>query len=1650
MLTLRAPLRRSLRVRSAIVLASLATSCAFVGCSSDSAPPDGTSGPRPPAIGGDRTQNAAISVDEGAIAATVDGATLHLSIPVRARTTARSAGSLRVAIRTVDDERESAGTTVAYEVGALASTKLAVDLPLPDGVSQQADLVAWNLRVGDGDPTGIDIRRSLLHVVPRYEVVLEGASKATKGRATHVRVRTDDPIGKGAIGGVPVTLRISRGGTQIASQQATTGASGAAVFEVAPDEAGTLTLSAAASAHGTQVEAEAALTVSDVGPKVLLTTDKPLYQPGQTIHLRTLSLADHTNAPVSGAPVLVEVLDGKGNKIVKRTLATDAWGIAATDVQLASVLNQGTFKIQVTENATHAEKTVEVKPYALPKFKAAISTDQPFYRPGQVVTGVVQADYFFGKHVAGADVSIQAATLDVGETVFQTIAGKADASGRFEFQVTLPSTLAGLPIDHGNAVVTLHATLTDAAGQQIEQTRTISVARDALDVAVVPESTSIVPGVENRVDVFVSDPTGTYVAGAEVRLDVDGAAASGSTDAWGHVQLAFTPSAGSGYANASATVTPPGGAPVQKQLTLAVQPGAEHLILRTDRAVYQVGDTVSVDVLATAGTSRVFVDWLNEGQTMDMRSLEVAGGKASYTLTLDETLAGSNRLEAYLVDAQGNIARTGRTVFVRKPGGLSVDLATDRASYAPGEDAKLTFSVKDEQGKPAVAALGVQIVDQAVFALVDAQPGLLRTYFELNGDFATPRYELEGPRADLADLLFTQTASADAKTAEAAQARTAASFAALGDAAPTGIASASWPSVLQRSATLLQPHYDRERQRTLVALQVIARAVEAQLAAQGCDPNAYMCDALGKSYSQSVLEGLLGAAAVYDFWGNRWSSGSVDPWSWQLQLRSAGPDETAGSPDDATMTFRFDELGLQLPYANGADGQGPQPGAGGGFADAGAVPAGEKDDEASGGAPRVRKDFPETLYVAPAIITGPDGKATVDVAMADSITEWRVSSLAHSAAGKLGAGVHGITVFQDFFVDVAFPASLTRGDVVKFPIAVYNYLTTPQTVKLELQADDWYTPLGATSVSVDLEPGEVTGVGFPVRVDGVGLRTLVVQAKGTQASDAVARTVRVVPDGKPVASTWSGALDPGSIEQTVSIPAHAVPGSPRLAVSVYPAFLSQAVHGMDSMLQVPSGCFEQTTSTTWPNVLVTRYMRQTHQITTEIEMKADSLISAGYQRLLTFEHQTGGYSWFGEQDAAANISVTAFGVLEFVDMAEVATVDEAMLARTVQWLASKQSADGSWQGEQTEFFDFSTGAARNTAFVVAALASAGWKGPELAKGIAYLKAQLGASPDAYTLALAANAAVAAIPGDPWTAELLARLDAAKTTDGDAVYWDSSGGQTSFYGTGVDASVTTTGIAAYAMLQANAHPISAQGALRWLVGQRDSFGNYGSSQATVWALRAMILAATKGTKAAVGSFAVEVDGAPAGTVALTQAQADVTSTIDLGSVATPGDHRVKLTFVGTGTPSWDLVAGWNVPWADVADPPGPLTIGVAYDKTQLAVNDTVGVTVTIGNGGTVAQHMALVTVGIPPGFEVVGEDFSDELAAGTLSKFETTGRQLILYVPLVAPSASLQLAYRLRATMPVTADDGGGEVHPYYEPTARTTTASQKLTVTEAP
>src|SRR5579871_4996763 len=51
---------------------------------------------------------------------------------------------------------------------------------------------------------------------------------------------------------------------------------------------------------------------------LLLTADKPIYQPGQTMHVRALALNRATRQALADSPITFEIEDARGNKVYKK------------------------------------------------------------------------------------------------------------------------------------------------------------------------------------------------------------------------------------------------------------------------------------------------------------------------------------------------------------------------------------------------------------------------------------------------------------------------------------------------------------------------------------------------------------------------------------------------------------------------------------------------------------------------------------------------------------------------------------------------------------------------------------------------------------------------------------------------------------------------------------------------------------------------------------------------------------------------------------------------------------------------------------------------------------------------------------------------------------------------------------------------------------------------------------------------------------------------------------------------------------------------------------------------------------------------------------------------------------------------------------
>jgi len=960
--------------------------------------------------------------------------------------------------------------------------------------------------------------------------------------------------------------------------------------------------------------------------KLLISTDKPIYQPNQIIHARLMALRTHDLKPESGEEVLFEIEDPKQNKVFKKSVKTTAYGLAALDFQLADEINMGEYRLRATMGEVVSERVVEVKRYVLPKFKITLDPGKSFYLAGEKLHGKVQADYFFGKPVAGGKIKLGIATFEAQFRDLAKLEGETDASGAYTFDYDLPSYFAGVDLEKGKAMLKLEVSLKDTADHEEKKVVMVPISDQAIQIEVVHESGDLVPEVENVFYVVTSYPDGSP-ARTQVKVDGIKLKQQFETSDLGVARVAVTPQRFGVDMDVEARDARGNIGALRYSTTRSQQiRGQAPFLVRTDKAVYRCGETMQIETVGRPGF--YYVDVVRNGETVLTRTLEVRSTSASTTVDLPGDAFGAVVVHAYQIGEAGHIERSTRRVLVQVPENLRIEAKLDKETYKPGETATIDFAVTDETGKALPSALSCAIVDEAVFALHDNQPGLEKVYFALEQELQQPKYSIKCSPVDLKRAVLGDAID------EAGQLGAAVALAGLG---PIEVAKTSplrtFPEK-QHEILRLRAQAQAEVAEVERGLWRGALGLAVFLVVFGL-PGYVICRRHGVDWALTYSVGTflcgLGAVAVgagammvfgvvYTLFLFLWIVGeSVGSWKAPMTLvggfagislilfvgvtvfgqkiarlfKASTSSLDAGSPETSAQSNRG-MINTQFTLSNMEDGGGGG-GGGGGFAPA---PAGISPESMTRGsgvhdamgakavpeklAPfsgarkdvmssiRVRQYFPETMFWAPNVVTDLQGKARLTVPLADSITTWRMTLQGVSREGKLGGGTRGLTVFQDFFIDIDFPVALTQGDEVSVPIAVFNYLKTDQSVELSVEKGDWFELQEEAQKTVALGPGEVKGTSFRLKVTRLGQKALTVYAVGSQGfHDAIKRTVAVVPNGKMYEVSFSRRL--ATAAETITIPREAIDEGSAMFLKLYPGAISQVVDGLERLIQMPYG-----------------------------------------------------------------------------------------------------------------------------------------------------------------------------------------------------------------------------------------------------------------------------------------------------------------------------------------------------------------------------------------------------------------------------------------------------------------------------------------------
>lgn len=425
--------------------------------------------------------------------------------------------------------------------------------------------------------------------------------------------------------------------------------------------------------------------------RTYIQTDKPLYQPGETIWFRADLRPTKTFVP-DGPPtgITMQLLSPRGAVVATKRLLAQA-GVGRNDFALPSEIEGGEYTLNlIGDRGEHDTKKVIVNTYEAPRVMKKLDMLRKAYGEGDEVSASLELTATGGAPLANHKYT---AVATVDDREIARFDGTTDGAGKATVKTKLP-----LHIARGDGLLSI---LVEDGGVTESIQRRIPITLATMQLGVFPEGGDLVTGLASRVYVMAKTPLGKP-ADIEGRIVDDQGHAAGTFktvhDGMGY--FALTPAQGRTY---KVEITKPVGI-----TTVATVP--------TAKATGCVLHAPSSRIEVTCTTAKLL------GVEATLRESRLTGGsfdvKANTPTLIDLPLgAVQGPVRVTIYDGESPIAE--RLVYQGLGGGLKVSLAPDKKQYAPRDPVAMHVHTTDANGHPVKASVAVAVVDDTVLSFAD-------------------------------------------------------------------------------------------------------------------------------------------------------------------------------------------------------------------------------------------------------------------------------------------------------------------------------------------------------------------------------------------------------------------------------------------------------------------------------------------------------------------------------------------------------------------------------------------------------------------------------------------------------------------------------------------------------------------------------------------------------------------------------------------------------------------------------------------------------------------------------------------------------------------------------------------------------------------
>lgn len=1388
--------------------------------------------------------------------------------------------------------------------------------------------------------------------------------------------------------------------------------------------------------------------------RVYVQCDKPFYSPGETIWF-SVFIRDARTFKASGKSdiVYVELINPKGSVEKVLTLVAKK-GVAKGDVDLTDEIAGGIYSLKAYSNWQKNDpnppffvKEIQVQAVVLPRLKMKLDFQKKAYGAGDKAVADLELQTNENKPLASFPLNYTVSIA--GAEIFKG-SSKSDNNGKAKVSFDLPKKLT--------SVDGLLNVLISYDGQTESISRSVPIVLNKIGLSFFPEGGDLVSGLKSvvafkavnefgkaaDVEGHVTDNNGNKVAQFEsFHLGMGG--------------FTLEPKEGKTY---SAHITKPKGITDTFSLPEAMPQGY----------VLTVDEVNKTTMKLAAGSTRdekllIFIQIRGK----EYYSKEVVVKKGMNVITVDSRKFPIGVAQITLFDSKG-IERAERLVFVNKHRQATVTIKTDKERYLPREKVKLTITASDETGMRMPGNFALAVTDDQLLSFADDKSSTILSHMlaesDVKGKVEEPRFYFD-PEKEKADKALDYLLMTNGWRRFTWKQITESEYPAINN-----------PS---ERAVISGVVMDGETQKGVpgAVVKIAARKVETRTDSDGAFSFKNV-----DLYEGVSVEAVLGkrSAQVHV---NQYTS-SLQLWMYEFhppKLRAAkrfAANMAAEHADMAPVAAKIAEGNdMQLQKLKAPDGKVlPPPAPVKALAKkkanqvkdkampkpAPAVQAkmlkNEEDLEINMEIEMLRKELPQEERARPQEVTYyrareyavPDykdpqrsevrsdfrstifwqgdvelknnGTATVEFYTNDAITSFRAITEGFTTDGGIGRGEQVFYAQLPFSISSKIPPVVLTGDTLDLSLIIKNTTTSALKGNLTFTIPDGLKMLNSINKERTIAPSgaEVMPVKLLVESRNDSAK-ISFNFEANNLSDAFVAPVKIVPQGFPVDLSFSGNNMKGKYTVDIKQP---VENSITATLRAYPSAVSDLLTGIESILQEPYGCFEQTSVTSYPNALVLSYLRKTDNPDPEIMKRAEELLHKGYQRLTTFETKEKGYEWFG--GVPAHEALTAYGLMQFNDMNKVGDVaDKGMIERTANWIMSRRDNKGGFLRNPQALDSYGGADADITnAYIVYALAEAGRR--DIQKELDSSVKSAMESKDPYVMALVANALYCFDDKNRGN-EIIKILIGKQANDG---AWCGSRHSIT-RSEGISLKLETTSLVCLAIMSSRQPNNNALvKGVKFIVGSRSGNGAFGSTQSTILSLKALTKYAQFARKTdSPGTIIVSVNNKDVAKMSYKAGEKEAITLDSLQKFIKEGTSTIAIRYEGTKSAlPYSLAVSYNT-WEPVSSENCKVDLKTSMSISKVKIGQTVRVTSVLTNKTESGLPMTLAIIGLPAGLSPQPWQLKELQEKKIVDFYEVIGSNVVFYYRQMKPSEKKTINLDCKAEIAGTYIPPASRAYLYY-------------------